>query len=536
VSLQFSFTNLTGSWNDQGTEFTVPVSTTFTDGQDGTIIYYRLIVKTGNWTSGDATMTLNYTGGSIQGIARCFERVDDENMRVHIIKSFGSIEPTTDWWESAWSGFRGFPTSVAIHEGRLAWAGLERLWMSVSDDFESHDDNVEGASAPISRTIGSGAIKVINWMLSLARLMLGTTEISANVAAQKMDGNNPLSVRSSNFDEPITPFNLNIKTTSSRGVFIDRTEQRLFELLYDIDVQDFKSSDLSIFAPDFNVAGVVQIAVQMKPDIRIHCVRADGTVGMLVYARGENVLAWVDVVLGGPGNWCIEDVAVLPGTVEDQVYYTVKAFNAVDGEERYLMKWALESQAIGGLDNYMSDAWFQYDGAPINTLTGVDHLAGHTVTVWADGVYVGDAVVSQFGSPGEVDLSVFTGAPFSNVIVGLQYTAQYKSTKLGNIQGIGLLERKKVNRIGFIAENLHRFGIQYGPDFDNLSDLPGVEKGQTVTDDTIYETYHEDDFPFGGEWNTDSRICLQSESPKPATILAAVSIYESVEHADRRSR
>jgi hypothetical protein len=533
VTLQFAFTE-DGPWNDQGTTWTSPITTNYTDGQDGTIIWYRLIVKTGDWTSGDATMTINYTGGSIQGIARCFDRVDENNMRVHILKSFGSIVASKDWWESEWSGFRGYPTAVAIHEGRLGWAGEDRLWLSVSDDFESHDDNVEGDSAPISRTIGSGAIRVINWMISMARLMMGTSEHSANIAAQRMDGNNPLSVRSSNFDEPLTPFNVNIKTVSSRGVFVDRTRQRLYELLYDIDVQDFKSMDLSIFAPDFNVAGIVQIAVQEKPDLRVHCVRADGTVGMLVYDRLENVMAWVDIELGGVGNWCIEDVAVLPGVVEDQVYYTVKAFNGVDGEERFLLKWALESQAIGGLNNYMSDAWMQYDGVPISTMTGLDHLAGLEVTVWADGAYVGDGTVTQFGTPGELDLSGFDGAPFSNVVVGLQYAAQYKSAKLGSIQGIGLLEHKKVNRIGFIAENLHHKGIQYGPDFDQLYDLPEVEKGAVIAEHTVHETYHEEDFPFGGEWDPDSRICFQSQSPKPATILAAISEFESVEKSDRR--
>jgi hypothetical protein len=120
------------------------------------------------------------------------------------------------------------------------------------------------------------------------------------------------------------------------------------------------------------------------------------------------------------------------------------------------------------------------------------------------------------------------------VVVGLQYTAQYKSAKLGSIQGIGLLEHKKVNRIGFIAENLHHKGIQYGPDFDQLYDLPEVEKGAVIAEHTVHETYHEEDFPFGGEWDPDSRICFQSQSPKPATILAAISEFESVEKSDRR--
>ncbi len=537
VALEFAFDE-DGPWNLQGQNWSAPVSTNYNDMQDGQIIYYRLRISA--YTSGQVNMTLTYTGGSITGIARVIQVLDGDTARVEVLKPFGAITASKDWAEGSWSGRRGYPNAVALHEGRLFWAGEDRIWGSVSDDFESHDDETEGDSGPINRTVGSGAIRVINWMLSMARLILGTTENSARVSGVRMDGNNPLAARSTNFDEPLTPFNFNIKTANSRGVYVDRTRQRLFELVYDIDIQDFKPVDLSIFAPDYNEVGILQIAVQMKPDVRVHCVRTDGTVGILVYDRAENVMAWVDVELGGVGNWEVEDVAVLPGVIEDQVYYTVKAFNGVDGEQRYILKWSLESEAVGGLNNYMADAWAQYDSTPIDTMTGLEHLAGLEVCVWADGAYVGNGTVTQFGTPGQLDLTNLTlnGEPndagqSSNVVVGLQYNAQFKSSKLATIQGIGLLEHKMVTRLGFIAENLHHQGLQYGPDFDQLYDLPAVEQGAVTPADTIWETYHEENFAFGGEWDVDSRVCLQGQAPKPATLLCAIADYQSVEKIRR---
>ena len=97
-----------------------------------------------------------------------------------------------------------------------------------------------------------------------------------------------------------------------------------------------------------------------------------------------------------------------------------------------------------------------------------------------------------------------------------------------------LLEKKKVNRLGILAQNLHHRGLQYGPDFSTLYDLPAVEDSQAVADDTIYADYHETPFPFGGEWEADSRLCLQGQSPRPATLLAAIAEMESVTR--RRSR
>jgi hypothetical protein len=532
ATLQFAF-SADGPWNDQGGTYTIPTSTTLKDGQDGQIIYYRLICKSGDWTSGTSmTMTLTYTGGSIQGVARVRLFTDSTHVFAQVLSPFGAAaQPSKDWWEGEWSAQRGYPTSVGLHEGRLWWAGNDKIFGSISDSYESFDDNFEGDGGPISRSIGFGPIKVINWLLSMGRLLFGTSNNSANVAAVKMDGNDPLGARSNSFDEPLTPTNFNVKSVSSRSVFVDRTEQRLYELTYNLDEQDYKSLDLSIFAPDFNIVGIVQIAVQMKPDIRIHCVRSDGTVGVLIFDRLENVICWIDIDSAAAGGE-IEDVAVLTGRVEDQVYYTIK--RTINGAtQRHICKWALESEAIGSQLNKMADSFVTYEGAAtVNPFTTeLLHLRDEEVVIWADGIDVGTDTVTAAGA-----LTNPLATAAANVVAGLGYIAQFKSAKMAELTGIGLLERKKVNQIGFIAENMHYQGLQYGPDFDNLSDLPQVSRGQTQPVNQIYATYHEDNFSFGGTWDEDSRICLQAAAPKPCTILAAIADIQSVEYGNERNR
>lgn len=532
VHLQFSFDDV--NWVDQGQTWTAPISTDFNDGQDGQIIFYRIGVKAGNYTSGTVTTTLTYTGGSIQGVARVFGFTSTTVVDAHVLKDFGAITASRDWWEGEWSDRRSYPTSVDIHEGRLGWGGLDKIWLSVSDAFETFDDNILGDSGPISRSIGSGPHRVIHWLMSMGRLLMGTSENSANVASARIDGNQPLGARSSGDDEPLTPTNFNIKPISSRGVFVDRTEQRLYELAQSATMADYESTDLSVFTPDFNEVGIVQIAVQMKPDIRIHCVRSDGTVGMLVYDRLEQVIAWIDIDTPG-GSGLVEDVAVLPGKVEDKVYYIVhRQINNLS--QRHVCKWALESEAIGGQLNKQADSFVTYTGgATVNPFTTeLLHLRGETVTIWADGIDVGTDVVTAAGA-----LTNPLAVAAVNVVAGLSYIGQYKSAKLSELTGVDLLERKKVERIGFIAENLHYQGIQYGPTFTELYDLPLVEDSEVTPAGTIHSRYHEDNFSFGGEWDADSRICLQAASPRPATILAAIAEFESVERrptAQRRSR
>ena len=528
ATVQFGFSD-DGPWNDLGVTYTAPISTNYDDGQDGQIIYYRIGMKSGDWTSGTMTFTLTYTGGSIEGIARINRYISSTSVDASVLKPFGSITASSDWWEGEWSARRGYPSAVALHEGRAYWAGLDKIYGSVSDDYENFDDNTVGDSAPISRSIGSGPHRVINWLMSMGRLLMGTSDNSHNIAPVKVDGNNPLGARSNAFDEPLTPTNFNIKTISSKGLFVDRTRQRLYELTYNLDNSDYQSLDLSVFTPDFNEIGIAQVAVQMKPDVRVHCVREDGTAGVLVFDRIENVICWIEITTPGASG-VIEDVSVLPGVVEDQVYYFVK--RTINGSaERHLCKWAMESECIGGALNKQADSFVTYTGAATTTpfTNELLHLRGETVVIWADGKDVGTDVVTAGGA-----LTSPLAVAASNVVAGLGYTAQFKSTKLAELDGIGLLEHKKVNRIGFIAENLHYQSLQYGPDFNNLSDMPKEYQGEIQPEDTIYATYHEDNFPFGGSWNADSRICLQAAAPRPCTILAAIAEMQSLEKSTSR--
>lgn len=179
--------------------------------------------------------------------------------------------------------------------------------------------------------------------------------------------------------------------------------------------------------------------------------------------------------------------------------------------------------------NKIADSFVEYSGAATTTpfTTELLHLRDESVEVWADGLDVGPLTVSAAGG-----LVLPTAA--SEVVAGLGYTAMFKSAKLGSIQGIGLLERKKISRLGFIAENLHHLGLKYGPDFSTLYDLPQVENGQAVTTGAIHSEYHEDNFGFGGEWDTDSRICLQASAPRPCTLMAAIAEVESIEKSTSR--
>ena len=437
-----------GSWADV-TTYTTNATTTYNDGLDNQVIFYRIGVKAAALGSGTINAALDYASGGLTGVARIKTVTNGTSATALVLKALGGTGATEDWAEGAWSDYRGWPSSVAFYEGRLWWTGKGNFWGSVSDAYESFDDETEGDSGPISRSIGSGPVDTINWLLPLQRLIAGT-------------GGAEMSARSTSDGEPLTPTNFNLKTAStqgsgavdavqldSAGMFVQRSGLRLFQLAYSFEVNDYTPTEMTELAPEVCAPGIVRLGVQRQPDTRVHCVLADGTVAVLVFNREEEVTCWVKVETAG----AVEDVAVLPGDVEDAVYYLVR--REVDGNTvRYLERWAREDQCRGGALNRCADSFVIHDGVPVTAVAGLDHLEGETVVAWGDGVDLGTHTVA-FGG-------VTLPGPVAQACVGLPYTARYKSAKLpyGAQLGVALAQRKRIAALGLILADTHAQGIQ----------------------------------------------------------------------------
>lgn len=180
-----------------------------------------------------------------------------------------------------------------------------------------------------------------------------------------------------------------------------------------------------------------------------------------------------------------------------------------------LEKWALESECVGGEANLQGDSFIV--GSNVSTLTGLGHLEGFVLVVWADGQDRGTFTVSG----GEIAL----GATYVTVMAGLSYTGRFKSAKLAHATRdgyVGLSTRKRIHEIGLILQTCHAKGIRFGQDFTTMDELPDIENFAAVDPDSIHERYDKDFIAMPGNWDTDSRLCLEAEAPRPVTVLAAV--------------
>lgn len=530
VTLQRSLDSDAGPWSDvSGEAYTVNTTKTYDDGLDNQLAWYRIGIKTGDYVANQADVSLSIASGSNRGVGRVTAFNSATSVDVEVLEAFGATTATDNWEEGDWSDFRGWPSAPALYEGRLYWAGKDHVNGSVSDGFYSFDPTVEGDSGAISRSIGSGPVDNINWILSLQRLILGG------------DGAEH-SCRSTSFDEPLTPSNFNIKKASrqgsapveavaidSQGIYIQRGGTRVFELSFSAETYDYASNQLSAIVPNIGSPGIVRMAVQRQPDTRVHFVRSDGTAAVLIFDKVENVICWVEIDSTAASGF-IEDVCIMPGDdgdAEDLVYYAIK--RTINGATvRYHEKWAFEAQAQGGAICRMGDSFVTYSGAATTVITGLGHLEGEEVVVWADSADVGhdendERIYTVTG--GQITLA--TAA--SNVMVGLPYEAPFQSGKLLQLQaqmGTMLSQHTRIEGLGLIMADVHRKGVTFGPDFDNMDDLPSIEDGAPVPDNAVRASYDHDMMTFPGKWSTDSRLCLKGMAPRPCTILAAVCNVE----------
>lgn len=522
---QQSFDNAT--WADVGSplSWTAPATTPYNDTLDNQIVFYRIGIE-GTYVSGTAVCSVSIGQGSIRGIVRVTDFTDETHVGAEVLTDLGGTSASTIWEQAQWSSLIGWPTAVKIHEGRLWWTGQNGIWGSISDAYDSFDETFFGDAGPINRTVGSGPVDVVNWLLSLKGLLLGGQ-------------GEEYTARSSSLDEPLTPTSFNLKVSGTQGsgsvdaikvdqdgYFVNRSGVKVFDLAFDLRTYDYISTDLMELVPELGVPGIVRMDVQRLPDTRLHCVRSDGTAIVCVMNKAEEVAAWT-VVTSSVGF--IEDVVILPaltGNLDDQVYYVVRY--VINGSTvRYLEKWAQEVDCRGDKQLcFLADSYVSYSGAPVSIVL-VPHLELQTVVVWADGFDVGTDdtqlpwTQTYTVSGGQITLAV----PASNVVVGLGCVAQFQSAKLGLMEqgGSPLNQQKRATHIGLILADSHPQGLRYGAQFDSsiytMDDMPLIEDG-TLVGTGVVTAYDQNLVEFPGTWTTDMRVCLQAQFPRPCTVMA----------------
>lgn len=236
---------------------------------------------------------------NVQGYVKVIEWIDSKQVKAKVMSKLSGTSATKIWGESAFSDYRGYPSCVALYDGRLFYARTphhpRNIYGSVPYAYEKFtpavDNEDDGAINVQLATNANGDGSDIKWIIGGAYLLCGTY-------------GGEFIIRGTG-DGAITPTDISAKQRTNWGGenvrpvvagsfihFLQRTGKKLRQFQYDYYYDSYKAVDLSIYSEHLLSSPIKQMAYQKAPDSIIYLMREDGQVVMLSLEQDQSVMAW----------------------------------------------------------------------------------------------------------------------------------------------------------------------------------------------------------------------------------------------------
>jgi hypothetical protein len=526
VDLQASTDNGT-TWKTARTYKSNGDFNTTSSGEEQVETLFRLRVRgfKATGTSTTPRIMLSPLDPTLRGLVRITGYTSPTQVEARVLKSLGGTGVTSQWREGAFSAVQGYPAALALHDSRIIFAGTSSnpssLWGSYSNDFQNFKQGAYDADSWFF-TLASTTGGQIQWLLSKSALLIGTT----------LD---EWSMSSSDQTRPITPTNVNVRQQSHYGssslgaqivndtlLYVQRMNRKIREMDYTFSSENWVSNDITALAEHTTRTGIVETSYQRVPDAILWFVRGDGQLVSMTYEREQQVVGFARHITDG----VVESVATLNGTnAEDEVWLLVR--RTIGGATvRYVERLKLGMR--DALDTADKNNWWYVDsgvlrtfGSPTSTITGLSHLEGKAVSVWADNA-VGSLIVSQ---PTVVGGQITLQTPASRVLVGLPFTSTLVPQRVDtNLQdGTSQGRRMRIPRI-----NLKVYQSTGGElSTDGVNWFPLVSRTLTDVMDSSPPVLNGYERAYASSnWADGVDLYVRQTQPVPFTVAALVVNFE----------
>lgn len=329
-----------------------------------------------------------------------------------------------EWSLSAINRKDGIPRAVTLYDERLFWAGTAhspaRVYASKQGEFDNY-----GNSNPVVETDGinmellSSQMNPIEWLADDMDLIAGSSRQLRAIG--KADTTSAFSAK--NFEQKKAPSSGAdfVQPLSVGGVtlYAGVGGTKIRELVLG-DQNRYVAPELSLLGEHLFKSGIIDWVFCERPDPTIYSAMGDGSLVATTYDREQKVVGFSRHEIA---SGFVESLAVTPSVIDgyDDVYMIVR--RTINGQTRRYIE-VLERPFDGDIDAiedaFHVDSGLSYSGAPITTVTGLNHLEGETVVALADGNVVNDLVVSngQISLPYEAS-KVSVGLPYKSVAITL---------------------------------------------------------------------------------------------------------------------
>jgi hypothetical protein len=470
--------------------------------EDGAI--YRVVMS--GYSSGTPTYTLTITDNVSKGVVRITGVASSTVATATVLTDLVSTDATTQWREGYWSDFRGWPSTVAFHQQRLVFGGSvsypQTIWFGKTDP-DDYANFLEGTLDTSAFTVALPGQNPIRWLLSQDYLLIGTSGSCGKYG----DQGKAVTPTSPNYQEQTRHGSAALRAVlgGDSVIYIERGARNVREFGFSFQVDKYLSPDLTILSPEITESGIVDIAFQLRPNPILWNVLSNGDIATLTYDKSQSVVAWTKQITAGD----FKSVAVISGSDEDEVWVTVdRGGSAAFIEQFQPNNWGTDQE-----DAWFVDSGLGYDSTATATFTGLDHLNGSTVAVFADGIVQESEVVSGGSITIDIEASV--------VAAGLPFTAKLETMPLRADPSDYVLKKKIIA----LHVDFYRTGdVEFGNGAN--SDLTPVNftEGASVT---AFQEFHTSVrkpkrfvFVYGG--TTKATAYFQSSKPVPLGVRAII--------------
>ena len=287
-------------------------------------------------------------------------------------------------------------------------------------------------------------------------------------------------------------------------LFVQAGGSVLRDLGYTYVSDSYDGDELTIFANHlFKGKQIIDMAYAKEPFRIIWCVLSDGSLCGLTYNRKQEINGWHRHETDG----LFESVACIREGFEDVAYFIVR--RTINGQtKRYVERMATRI-IYKATDSVFLDSSLKYEGTPISTVHGLDHLEGKEVYVNADGGVENHTVES-----GAITLH----KPASIISVGLPYEFELETLGIEGENTHGI--KKTINRVNIkINESREDFFIvgTNGVEIQNDRSL------DSDNDSTLLVTTNVDVTPYAYP-TEEATIHIKQKYPLPLQILSISAV------------
>ena len=426
------------------------------------------------------------------------------------------------WALGAFSATTGYPSAVTFASQRLIFAAVDaepqNHWASVIASFEEYQptsfDDIVTEDNGIVFTLATRKLSRVQWLVAVRSLVSGMKT-------------GPFTVQGSDEQASISPIVGGISSRLASEFDASAVQPAVVgdvvvyaqtggRVIRGIDLRQgvLNQPNLTVLSDHVTQTGVVEMVYAPVPMSVLWAIRTDGKlIGLTIHPEAES-FGWHLHTMGGTLSSSTEPpvitVAVLPRSGFDQLYAVVRrTINGSTVEHIEAMQDPFDDTlaGVGKEDAWHLDAAIKYDGAATTTITGLDHLEGETVQVYADGVMqtektvVSGAITIDLASVAIVGFDVSATAVFQTVPIRFLEAA---------------MARSAVHEV--TLEVLETSGLRIGPDTGNLKAVrlsAGLNTGD-IRQQSIA----------AGSAATDTRpqYVIAAKDALPATILSLTHI------------